>query len=361
MFHQTPRHSALFALRDDFHHGSVDVQTSHSPFMVPAYSQDSEVLGCGDHDGIFCRRTPDDGDGKEMATIRIVQGGHLHGGAAWYPDGNRFYHGGSQVSATDGGLIYVVEPDTDIPRRIYVTGEDGKYTDRAFWHPALNQIWLAYWSGGGKSFLKLDPSDDSVIGYVSGAAPLDFDYCASNSNIYFVAGAVYKCTSAGSISALFTQADFEVINGGPVFSRFEIGPIAYVDTLGAVVFPILWNDASTTWSNFWKIDVGSEVASPITTAATVSFLLAAYLHYSPQFDRLIIQFVELTFGLPIGPLAAYDPSNLDAQTAILGTDFMTAPKGVYCDNVDKIALPVLTGPGGGRFHSVNFYSAADLG
>lgn len=321
--------------------------------MVPAYSQDSEIVGCAGTDqlhsgeGIFCRRTPDKQYGKEMAALKMP-----FGGAAWYPTGNKFYHGMTQTGADDGGLAVVIDPLTDVPKRIYVPSHDGQSGRRAFWNSAAGEIWIAV--DTGNCFLRIDPTDDSVLGFIAGSAPGDFDFCTSNNCVYFsTSNAVYKVTSGGSVSTIYTLTDFQTAWGSPVPAQF--GSLVYVDSLDLVLFLIAYPDGGYFFA--WQIVPGTGVATPYASGVG-----GGPMYYTSQFDRIILEggdgvlsswHTDFTSPVPLGAI-------YDEFFSLVATDLLRA-KGCYCDNVDKVALPVLTGALGARFETVNFYSGTDLG
>lgn len=353
MTHEAPRESALFALRESRlgarHYQSVKLSYPFGPGQAAAYSQDSDIVGCGfaqpspNLEGpIFSRRIGDTQDGKQMTSLRV------NGGAAWCPENNKFYSGASPASGDI--MAVIIDPLTDIPEAIsgFSTGFSVN-GGRAFWNPATSDIWLRF-GNAGNGFARINVSDNS-ISYVACASPSDFTYCASNTSIYFAtAGAIYRVTSGGAVSTVFTQTDFETALGSSV-SNWLIGAVEYVDSLDRVVFSIrfTWNPGGglNTFQQLWKIDPSTDMATFATIAGAASEPWATIMYYSPQFDRLIVW--------QNGATVSYDPVDFSIQTAILTGDTLTA-RGCFADTPNKVGLPVLRS----GVYSVQFYEAADL-
>jgi hypothetical protein len=343
-----PRASYLGALRNrgfnTKYHGAVLTNTVHGPTMVPAYSDDSSILGVGfaqaapgGEGSIFARRTPDEDNGKEATSLGV------RGGAAWCPTNNKFYSG---IEENGTARAVKIDPLLDFSAELIggfsPTGNGG----RALYHVANDEIWLQA-GGGGFGFIRIAPADDSLT-TVTCATPTDFTYKTGSGNIYFTtAGAVVKLDSAGASTTLFTQAIFEAALGSAV-TAFGCGPIEYVDSLNVVVFAITYTfdpgGGVQTFSNFWQLD-SADTPTPFDTATTAS--MAGMIYYTSQFDRLIIQ---------RSTLLSYDPATFPASPVLLTGDTMSAAKGCFAMNVNKVALPVLTGGS----YTVKFYEAGDL-
>lgn len=322
----------------------------YGPGMVPAYSTDSSiVLGSfaqklGNGAGpLMTRRTP------ELAPSNILDLG-VNGGAAWCPTNNKFYHGCIQTGPGDGGLAIVIDPVSNTFTPIYVTGADGLTGRFALWHPILGEIWIAVASGN--MFLRIDPTDDSVIGYIAGAGINDLDYCTANDCVYAVnAGSVFKIDSSGAVTTVITNAGIGVPSNA-------FGSIAYVSSLNRVLFTVYAPGSGYFFA--WQIDPATDVATSYMGGVGGSFM-----YYSPQFDRIILQ--ATSDGTPTG-LPSVLGSYLTDFTFVKQLDYgstgisdsLTAIKGCYCTNVSKVALPVLQGPPGGRFYNLGFYGAGEL-
>jgi hypothetical protein len=347
-----PRHSTLGALRESYlgarHWQGVRVDNPFvSANMSPAYSQDSEIVCCGfgttNEGPIFVRRTPDDENGKEATSLAV------NGGAAWCPDNNKFYHGVTQLNQPTGdGMAVIIDPEKEQFELIAGFATGFAFTGgRAFYHPDAGDIWLAF-SGGGTAFYRIDVSDNSLT-TVAGSSPVDFCYCASNGAIYFKSAlnVVFKVTTGGAVSTIFTEADFETAFGGPV-SGYSIGAIEYVDSIDRVLFHV--QATSVPYDFFWQINPGTDTASVYHSGG------GGRMYYTSDFDRIILQDLN-------GKLRSWLPDfsvGVDLGWNGTSTDILTAFKGTYCDNVMKIALPVLTGPAGGRFRTINFYGSGEL-
>jgi hypothetical protein len=339
-----PRASYLGALRNrGFNtkfHGAVLVNTVHGPGQVPAYSDDSDILGvgfaqaaAGGEGSIFARRTPDEDDGKEATSLGV------RGGAAWCPTNNKFYSG---IDENGTARAVKIDPLLDFSAELITgfspTGNGG----RALYHVANDEIWLQA-GGGGFGFIRIAPADDSLT-TVTCATPTDFTYKTGSGNIYFTtSGAVVKLTAGGVSTTLYTQTDLETALGMSV-SSFAVGPIEYVDSLNVTVFAITYTVGGPTFSAYLQIDA-SDVITTFATADTNP--IPGMIYYTSQFDRLIIQTTVLR---------SYDPATFPASPVLLTGDTMSAAKGCFAMNVNKVALPVLAGGS----YTVKFYEAGDL-
>lgn len=342
--------------RKEFDLNAAPVTYALGPGMVPAYSVDSDIVlgsfaeypasGTGP---IMTRRTP------EMSPSEILMS--VNGGAAWYEAGDKFYHGSLQGVGTLG-LVVVIDPILSTVSYINVPGADGKSGRRAFFHPTLSEIWVAVDSGN--CFLRIDPTNDSIIGYIAGGTPLYFDYCPSDDCVYFSTGsAIFKIDNAAVVTSVFTVADFAVIFGGPTPGA-GFGSVAYVTSLDRILFLIYYPGGA--YFAAWKI-------TPTTGATTFhkTGFGGSYMCYTPEFDRVIIQNTSNSTpsGLP-GLLVAWTvdlTTSFKVLNPILAgaaSDQLTAETGCYCDSVSKLTLPVLTGPAGGRYYDLVFYGAGDL-
>lgn len=350
-----PRHSAFFAMREarlsSAHRGAIHTTGSgFGPGYQPAYSQDSDIVACAFQQSspqvegaLLTRRIPEEDDGKQMTSLRAS------GGVAWCPTNNKFYCGMSNaiefswiamdtILATAPGLVAIVDPLTDAPQIIGTPST----TLRPFFHPDAGDIWIG---GGGSTFKRINVSDNSITAVTGGGTPLDSTFCASNSCVYFVnTTTVYKADASGTVTTIFTEADFETLFGGPV-TGWLLGAIEYVDSIDRVVFAIKFTSGGT-FQQLLKINPSDDSVTNATTAGgSATQPWATIMYYSPQFDRLI--------AANQGGVGSYDPADFSTQTATLAYG-MTA-KGCFCDSVNKVGIPGLDG-----VYQVKFYGAADL-
>lgn len=364
MSYTAPRHSYLGAMRvrgfNTRYHGGLLVDTSHGPAMVPAYSIDDDVLAVGfleaapgGQGSILCRRTPEDQDGKEATSLKVV------GGAAWCPSTNKFYHGANQLNTPtlDGQAIkfnplsngFDIQTITGFP----ATGQGG----RCIYIPDQDEMWMNAAVGSGHMFAVINVSDDSFT-YVDGAGATDFTYCASTNCLYVSSiFKIYKVDcSTRAVTDLLTRADVEAALGSPTID-FQFGPIEYVSSLGRVLFSQYYDLIPFPSSHLLQIDPSTDTITDYHNLGPI--LTASYLYYTAEFDRLIIMHGNL------GYLASWDAGGgglTDNVQLWNGTtaDFMTAAKGCYVDSASKVALPVQTGDLGARNYTVNFYGADEL-
>lgn len=348
MIPNAPRHSALFSLRESRlgarHYNSVRVTTSQGPGMVPAYSITSDILCCGFLDiaategPILTRRIPESQDGKEATSLS------LSGGACWDPTSNKFFHGCARLNPpADDGMCVVIDPLIDTFD--VVTGFDTDHSSYQGGRTILisGEVWMA-WGPGGNGFLKINPTTHAITG-VASHPPADFTY-VPGTGIYYVAPVtreLYQLTTGGTDTRLYGQAEIELVEG-PI-SGLQFGPIEYISSLGIVIAEVRYTIVAGAVSRNYMLQIsGTTVSFYATTGGSI-------LYYTPDFDRIIMQDRS-------GNLGSWT-TDFGAVT-ILGTDEMTAAKGCYCDSVNKIALPVLTGPPGGRSYTVNFFGSAEL-
>jgi hypothetical protein len=342
-----PRSSYLGAMRvrgfNTRFHGGLLVDTSHGPAHVPAYSQDSETLVCGfsqaaggGEGSIWAKRTPDKENGSEFTSLKV------NGGSAWCPTNNKFYSGAAQLNPpTNDGMAVAMPADSfgfdAEPITGFTTGF-GVSGGRAFFHPDTEDIWVVFGSGGN-GFARIDPSSHAVS-YVTSASPSDFTYGAG-SIWTSTAGAIYKISSGGSQTLIFDEAALETLLGVSV-NTMSFGPIEYIDSVGVVIFLAHYFIGATEVFQALQINTGTNVVSAYASAVGGSFM-----YYSPQFDRIILHDTN-------NNTRACTP-NFSSSVGI--TEKFSAAKGCFCDNINKVALPVLASGA----YTVKFYSAADLG
>jgi hypothetical protein len=308
--------------------------------MSPAYSADSNIV-CNGFDGnvalatdgaLIARRIAGEQDGKEATSFNLTAAG----GAAWCPDNNKFYQGVTTMGPSSDAACVVIDPNLEFSFEL-ITGFTGnKIGIRALYHATTGEIWLSY-NTGGNGFARIDPSDNSIAGYVSCPVPSDFCYCSANSKIYFCTSAtVYEVTGAGAATLLWSAST--------VSGSAQIRAIDYVSGVGVV---FLVQDAGAGYFFAWVLDIGTNTATPYASGVGGSFM-----YYSSTFSKIVLQGNG-------GVLVTYDPDF--TGIFVTGTDQMCAAKGCYVSSLNKEALPVLTGPGGGRYYSVNYFTAAELG
>jgi hypothetical protein len=258
-------------------------------------------------------------------------------GAAWCPTNNKFYCGiGENGTARAVKIDPLLDFSAELITGFSPTGNGG----HTIWNPAAGEIWLQA-GGGGVGIIRINPAGDTLTN-ITCNTPTDLTYCSANSSVYTSGGSIQKISSGGSVSTLFTLADFEVAWGGPAPGA-SFGAIEYVDSLGLVLFFISYPSGGYAFA--WQIDTTTDAVTPY--AGGVGGL---WMYYSPEFDKIILNGGSQTVSF-----------NTDfTLSAVLGTDMMSARKGCYCDNISKMALPVLTGDPGSRYYTVKFYDAADL-
>lgn len=334
-----PRASALRELRQDKlgarHYNAVKTRSIKGTAHVPAFSLDSDILCVGFDEPapniegpILCRTTPPAIDQKEATGLKVK------GGSTWNSDTNKFYAG------TSDGKAVIIDPLRE-DFQVLTGFAAGGGVGRTFYHPGTGDVWLM-WGGSGNGWVTIAP--DNSLTYIASATPFDFTFNSANSSIYFHnLGAVYKVDSGGSVSTLFTAADFAALVAPSVVTDFQIRCIEYIDTLSRVIFGITCQIDLSDYNFWWQIDGSDTVTVKESGGAT-------RLWYSVQFDKLIMQHYLAGFR-------SVDPANFATFTDLsAGGDQMTAPKGCYCANISKVALGVLSG----GENLVKFYGAGDL-
>lgn len=318
------------------------------PGFVPAFSTDSDVVCAGFAEypasgtgSILTRRTPNGAAGD--STPNFDTG--IDGGAAWYPDGNRFYHGADQSGASDG-LVLIVDPTGDTVTYINVPGADGLSGKRAFYYASIDEVWVQV--DTGNMFLRIDPTDNTVIGYVVGATLIDFDYCASNDCLYGTDGSnVYKITSAGVVSTVFQAATIGV--------GYAIGTLAYVTSLDRVIYTVYKSAAA--YFVAWQLDPATDLST-----SYVAGVGGSVMYYSETFDRIILQ--GTSDGTPSGLptiLGSYTTAFVFVRALVYsgGASDTAYAKGCYVSSTNTEALGVLQGAGS-RFYDLAFYDGTNL-
>jgi hypothetical protein len=367
-FHDTPRASFFGAERNRMftteHHGASLVTTEYGPGSVPAYSEDSDIITCsfqesgpGGEGGIVSRRIPDEQDGKEWTSLKPT-GGAL-GGAAWCPTNNKFYQGtGQHPSSSNQGMVAVFDPVADTCEILsgFSPVNSLATAGRAIWVATTGRVWVLAPIGTPKVFAIIDPADNSytwventnLLGIVDMAQVGSDELWMSIVN----GQRIWKINvSTLSASLVLNEALFEAWKGSGV-TNWSVGAIEYVASIDEVWISVSYNEGFGTESWFLRLDSTGSILGYVSPSPGVYVQAPLRMYYAEPFDRLI-----LGYGSSITSL---NPTGY-SLTAVSATDPITATKGCFCDSINKVALPVLTGPGGGRYYTVNFYSAADLG
>jgi hypothetical protein len=373
MSYTAPRQSFLGALRNrkfnTEHHQSVLVDTAHGPGMIPAYSEDSEILACsfaeqqsGGEGGIICRRVPDEHDGKEWTSL--LPTGGTNGGSAWCPDNNKFYHGTGQHNLAEPGNIGMVAAfDPDIETVEIIKGFDpingSAIAQRAIWVPTTGRVWVQASIGTPKAFVIIDPADNSLTWLEDSSLIGANDMCLVGGVLWIsktLGGARVFRIDVSTLTPTLTlsEAIFEAWLGSGV-TAWGVGAIEYVASLSQVWLSVSFNQGFGVEGFLLALDsVTGAIVDYVSPSPGVFKLPGAFMHYSPEFDRVILSNSQTGF------LRSCDPADL-SETTVSTTDGMTATKGCHCTSINKVALPVQTGAPGSRRFTVNFYSAADLG
>jgi hypothetical protein len=367
MSYTAPRQSFLGTLRNrkfnTEHHQSVLVDTAHGPGMIPAYSEDSEILACsfaeqqsGGEGGIICRRVPGEHDGKEWTSLLPTAGSNS--GAAWCPTNNKFYQGTGQhntASPGDIGMVAVVDPDIETVDIIegFSPSSGAAVAQRAIWVPATGRVWVQASIGLPKAFAIIDPSDNSVEWLEDSTLVGANDMCLVDDELWIsktLGGARVFRIDVSTLTPTLTlsEAIFEAWLGLGV-TAWSVGAIEYIASVSQVWLQVVFNQGFGVEG--FTLRMNSSTGAIIDLSGTAP---TQFMHYSAEFDRVLLS------NATSGHLRSVNPSTL-AETTVSTTDGMTACKGCHCDSINKLALPVQTGAPGSRRFTVNFYSAADLG
>jgi hypothetical protein len=366
-FHDTPRASFFGAERNrkftTEHHGASLVTTEYGPGSVPAYSEDSDIITCnfqesgsGGEGGIVSRRIPDEQDGKEWTSLKPT-GGAL-AGAAWCPTNNKFYLGvGQHPVIGSQGMVAVFDPVADTCEILsgFSPVNSLAVAARAIWVATTGRVWVLAPIGTPKVFAIIDPADNSYM-WLENASLLGVQDMALVSGELWVSKSLNNNAYRIDVSSLaatlvLNEALLEAHLGLGVTS-FTIGAIEYIPTLTQVWVAARYNSGFGIEN--WIVRLNSTTGAIV--GVTGRALQTRYIYYSTTFDRVILK----EENLPGTNVTNSYLTNLTFK-AQLSDDQMTATKGCFCTSINKVALPVLTGPGGGRYYTVNFYSAAELG
>jgi hypothetical protein len=371
MSYTAPRASFLGADRvwgyNVDYHGASMHSTSHGSGMIPAYSEDSDILACafaeptpGGEGGIVCRRIPDEHDGKEWTSL--IPTGGTNGGAAWCPTNNKFYHGTGQHQLNSSkGVVAVFDPLADTCEIIggFAPVNPSAIAQRAIWVPTTGRVWVQASIGTPKAFAIIDPADNSYTWLEDSTLIGANDMCLVGGVLWIsktLGGArVFRIdVSTLTPTLALSEVIFEAWLGSGV-TAWSVGAIEYVASLSQVWLSVSFNQGFGVEGFLLALDSSTgAIVDYVSPSPGVFKSPSAFMHYSPEFDRVILSNSQTGF------LRSCDPADL-SETTVSTTDGMTAAKGCFCGGVNKVALPVQTGPGGGRYYTVNFYSAADLG
>jgi hypothetical protein len=372
MSYTAPRQSFLGTLRNrkfnTEHHQSVMVDTAHGPGMIPAYSEDSEILACsfaeqqsGGEGGIICRRVPDEHDGKEWTSL--LPTGGSNSGAAWCPTNNKFYQGTGQHNLAEPGNIGMVAVfDPEIETVDIIEGFDpvngSAVAQRAIWVPTTNRVWVQAQIGTPKVFAIIDPSDNSVEWLEDSSLIGPNDMCLVDDELWIsktLGGArIFRIdVSTLTPTLVLSETIFETWKGGAV-TAWSVGVLDYIASLDEVWVAITFNEGFGSESRLLRIDPTGTILGYVSPSPGTYKQPGQFIYYSTTFDRVILS------NSTAGNLRSCNPADL-SEINVSTADGMTACKGCYCTSLNKVALPVLTGDPGSRRFTVNFYSAADLG
>jgi hypothetical protein len=373
MSYTAPRQSFLGTLRNrkfnTEHHQSVLVDTAHGPGMIPAYSEDSEILACsfaeqqsGGEGGIICRRVPDEHDGKEWTSL--LPTGGSNSGAAWCPINNKFYQGTGQHNLAEPGNIGMVAVfDPEIETVDIIEGFDpvngSAVAQRAIWVPTTNRVWVQAQIGTPKVFAIIDPSDNSVEWLEDSSLIGPNDMCLVDDELWIsktLGGArIFRIdVSTLTPTLVLSETIFETWLGAGV-TAWSVGAIEYVSSISRVWVHVSFNQGFGVESFLLELNsTTGAIVGYVSPSPGVFKSAAAFIYYTPEFDRVILS------NSTSGHLRSCDPSDL-SETTVSTTDGMTATKGCHCASINKVALPVQTGDPGSRRYTVNFYSGSDLG
>lgn len=346
----SPRASSFRALREsrltsqNRHFRAVRTNRGNQfvgPGTVPAYSVTDDILAVGFSDNaategsILCRYTPTAEDGKEATSLQISSGG----GGCWCPTNNKFYFGATQLNQPTGdGMAVRIDPTHEWFSAItgFPTGF-GAHGGRCIYIPTTDEVWV----GLSDKWAVINPADDTVS-LITSPPPNDVTYCPTSDAIYYSTFQIVGGVAVGAIAKIDSSRTVTILTLPPGVTG--TGAIDYVDSLDIILVRV-----AAGGSDFlYQIDPATDTVS----GYSVSGFGPTYLYYAAFADRLIMQ------GSPGSYILSYTP-DLGSFVVITG-DELTAAKGVYCDSVSKIALPVLTGPGGARYYTVHYFGAGDL-
>jgi hypothetical protein len=235
---------------------------------------------------------------------------------------------------------------------------------RALYAAATDRIWVVTEIGNPHRFAIIDPSDNSMtmLDDTSIAGPSDI---AQTSTHLWISGTntssspfrpwVSKVnTSTLAVTDILSEAILEAWLGLAV-TNFSVGAIECVTSISEVWIVVNFNQGFGTEGFILSIDESTGAIIDYVSPSPGTFKTpSAYMHYSPEFDRVILS------NSTSGHLRSCNPADL-SETIVSTDDGMSATKGCFCTSINKVALPVLTGAPGSRHYTVNFYSAADLG
>jgi hypothetical protein len=370
MSYVAPRASFLGADRVwgfnvDFHGASMHTSTQ-GPGSVPAYSEDSDILAVNFQEpqpdgegGLVCRRIPGEHDGKEWTSLLPTGGSNA--GIAWCPTNNKFYLGvGQHQQSGSVGMVAVFDPVADTCEIIggFSPVNGSAVAARAIWVPTESRVWVLASIGLPKVFAIIDPSDNSVTWLEDSTLVGVNDMCLVDDELWIsktLGGArIFRIdVSTLTPTLVLSETIFETWKGGAV-TAWSVGVLDYIASLDEVWVAITFNEGFGSESRLLRIDPTGTILGYVSPSPGNYKLPGQFMHYSAEFDRVVLS------NSTSGHLRSVNPSTL-AETTVSTTDGMTACKGCHCDSINKLALPVLTGPGGARFHTVNYYSAANLG
>jgi hypothetical protein len=343
------------------YHGASMTTSNMGPGSVPAYSQDSDIIAVNFQEpspsgegGLVCRRIPGEHDGKEWTSLLPTGGSNA--GIAWCPTNNKFYLGvGQHQQSGSQGMIAVFDPLSDTCEILggFSPSSGSAVAARAIWVPTTGRVWVLASIGLPNVFAIIDPADNSYTWLEDSTLVGVNDMCLVGGELWIsktLSGArVFRVdVSTLTPTLVLSEAIFEAWHGSGV-TAWSVGSIEYISSISEVWLSVTLNQGFGVEGFTLRLDSATGSILGLDGPSPTSFI-----YYSPEFDRVVLS------NSTSGHLRSCDPSDL-SETTVSTTDGMSATKGCYCDSLNKVALPVLTGPGGGRYYTVNFYSASDLG
>jgi hypothetical protein len=348
------------------YHGASMTTSTQGPGSVPAYSVDSDIVAVNFQEpspngegGLVCRRIPGEHEGKEWTSLLPTGGSNA--GIAWCPANNKFYLGvGQHQQSGSQGMIAVFDPVADTCEILdgFSPSSGSAVAARAIWVPTTGRVWVLASIGLPKVFAIIDPADNSYTWLEDSTLVGVNDMCLVGGELWIsktLSGArVFRIdVSTLAPTLALSEAIFEAWKGGLV-TAWSVGVMDYIASLGEVWVAITFNEGFGAESRLLRIDPAGTILGYVSPSPGTYKLPGQFIYYSTTFDRVILS------NSTAGNLRSCDPSDL-SEINISTTDGMSACKGCYCNSLNKEALPVLTGPIGGRYYTVNYYSAADLG
>jgi hypothetical protein len=308
---------------------------------------------------LVCRRIPGEHDGKEWTSLKPTGGSNA--GVAWCPTNNKFYLGvGQHQQASSVGMVAVFDPVADTCEILggFSPTSSLSVAARAIWVPTTSRMWVLCSIGLNRVFAIVDPADNSYTFLADSTLLGVNDMCLVGGDLWIsktLSGArIFRIdVSTLAPTLVLSETIFETWKGGAV-TAWSVGVLDYIASLDEVWVAITFNEGFGSESRILRIDPTGTILGYVSPSPGTYKQTGQFIHYSTEFDRVILS------NSTAGNLRSVNPSTL-AEINVSTTDGMSACKGCHCSSLNKLALPVLTGPVGGRYYTVNYYSAADLG